>query len=440
MSLAMALAITFAIPRLWLYAFIAMAVFAAANVLFSRMVFAWVDRWLSTRRAREIFTAIIFAGSIGIQWANFTFNPAYNHHNSQGLSPAAQHRIHFVLTMAHRVKPLLVWLPPGLTESSLMDANRSAVNGFLGYTLACTAFAALFLAVFALRMATEFRGEIFSDAANAAPRETKKSAASATRLSDRPVTLTSASTGRTFAYGLPPVVLAVLGKEVIYLRRHMGILYGLIMPIVLVLLLASKMASRSNALWVFPAAVAYTMLAIGPLSYNSFGLEGAGAQFYFLAPVRMGEVVLAKNILSFGMALIEVVTVFGVVCYVASVPPLYVAIATLLWAVGTLVINATLGNRRSITTPKKINPQRMANRQASQVSGLISLGIVLASAAFAVVVFGLAYWLHLQWLLVPVFAVFAAAGVFIYRRDLRSLDAFAMEHREELFLELCKQE
>jgi ABC-2 type transport system permease protein len=140
------------------------------------------------------------------------------------------------------------------------------------------------------------------------------------------------------------------------------------------------------------------------------------------------------------MALIEVVTVFGVVCYVASVPPLYVAIATLLWAVGTLVINATLGNRRSITTPKKINPQRMANRQASQVSGLISLGIVLASAAFAVVVFGLAYWLHLQWLLVPVFAVFAAAGVFIYRRDLRSLDAFAMEHREELFLELCKQE
>ena len=53
--------------------------FAATNVFFSRMIFAWVDRWLSTRRAREVFTAIIFAASLGIQWANFTFNPAYNH-------------------------------------------------------------------------------------------------------------------------------------------------------------------------------------------------------------------------------------------------------------------------------------------------------------------------------------------------------------------------
>jgi hypothetical protein len=40
-----------------LYAFLALLVFAAANVLFNRMLFAWVDRWLSTRRAREIFTA-----------------------------------------------------------------------------------------------------------------------------------------------------------------------------------------------------------------------------------------------------------------------------------------------------------------------------------------------------------------------------------------------
>jgi ABC-2 type transport system permease protein len=440
MALAVALAITFALPELSLYAFIAMLVFAATNVLFSRMVFAWVDRWLSTRRAREIFTGLIFAGSIGIQWANFTFNPAYNHHHTGGISPATQQRLHFVLNLYRHAKPLLAWLPPGLTATSLLRAHASSLNGFLGYNVACAAFAAVFLAVFALRMATEFRGEIFSDAANATPRAARKTSTPAKPPSERLIALTPATDRGSPTFGLPPVVLAVLGKEVLYLRRHMGLLYGLIMPIVLVLLLASKMASRSNASWVFPAAVAYTMLAIGPLSYNAFGLEGPGAQFYFLAPVRLGDVVLAKNLLSFLMALIEVVTVLGVVCYVAAVPPAGIAIATLLWAMGTLVFNATFGNRRSITTPKKVNPQRMANRQASQVSAFISLGIVLGSTAIAAAIFGLAFWFRLQWLLVPIFAVFAAAGLFFYIHNLRRLDAFAMDHREQLFLELCKQE
>jgi ABC-2 type transport system permease protein len=207
-----------------------------------------------------------------------------------------------------------------------------------------------------------------------------------------------------------------------------------------VLFFANRLASRSNAFWVFPAAVAYTLLTIGPLSYNSFGLEGVGSQFYFLAPVHMSEVVLAKNILSFAMALIEVVTVFAIVSYATAVPTLQIAIATVLWAVGTLLVNATFGNRRSLSTPKKMDPQRMSRRQGSQVSAFISLGIVVAASAVATAVFGLAFWLHLQWLLIPVFAVFAAGGLFLYVRNLRLLDAFAMEHREELFLELCKQE
>jgi len=440
LSLAVAVAITFAIPELSLYAFIAMAVFAATNVLFSRMVFAWVDRWLSTRRAREIFTGLIFAFSIGIQWANFTFNPAYNHHHTHGMSAEAQQRIHFGLNLYHHAKPVLAILPPGLTATSLVQAHHSSLTGFMGYTLACALFAAVFLAVFALRMATEFRGENFSDAANATPRAAKKISASTKPSSDRLITVTTAAEGSDFTFGLPPVVLTVLGKEVLYLRRHMGLLYGLVMPIVLVLFFANRIAARSNAFWVFPAAVAYTLMTIGPLSYNSFGLEGVGSQFYFLAPVRMRDVVLAKNLLSFAMALVEVVTVFGIICYATAVPSLQITIATLLWAVGTLVVNAMFGNRRSISTPKKMDPQRMSRRQASQVSGFISLGIVAASSAIASAIFALAFWLNLQWLLIPVFAVFAAAGLFAYVRDLRSLDAFAMEHREELFLELCKQE
>jgi ABC-2 type transport system permease protein len=435
LSLTVAFAITFAIPELSLYAFIAMAIFAATNVLFSRMIFAWVDRWLSTRRAREIFSGITFALLIGVQWANFTFNPAYNRH-SDGMSPAAQQRLHFVANLYRHSEPVLGMLPPGLTTRSLVDAHQSAAAGFWGYTLACALFAAAFLAVFALRMATEFRGENFSDAANATTRvPTRAPAIKPSSDNIAPVAQASSPT-----FGLPPVVLAVLGKEVLYLRRHMGLLYGLIMPIVLVLFFANRIASRSNSFWVFPAAVGYTLLTIGPLSYNSFGLEGVGSQFYFLAPVRMSQVMLAKNILSFTMALIEVVTVFAIVCYATTVPSVQIAVATLLWAAGTLLVNATFGNRRSLSTPKKMDPQRMSRRQGSQVSAFISLGIVIAAAAIATAVFGLAFWLHMLWLLVPVLAVFAAIGLFVYVRNLRLLDAFAMEHREQLFLELCKQE
>jgi ABC-2 type transport system permease protein len=435
MSFAVAIGIGIAAPTLWLYALLALAVFATTNVLFSRMVFAWVDRWLSTRRAREVFTGLIFAGSLAIQWANFTFNPAYNHdhaNHAHGLSP--QH-IHFATTLYHRAQPLLAALPPELTTSSLIAANRSAATSFAAYTLDCVLFAALFLAVFALRMRTEFHGEALSDAASSVSRKaTKPSAAKLAHPSTAPSAITPANTLR-----VPPVIIIVLGKELLYVRRHMGILYGLIMPIFLVLIFAGKFASRSNSLWVFPTAVAYTLLAICPLSYNSFGFEAEGSQFYFLAPVRMRDILLAKNLFNFLMALVEIIIIFAIISYMAAMPSLQIAAASLLWAAGTLAINTIFGNRRSITTPKKANPQRMANKQTSQLSAFISLGVLTISAAIAAALFGICFWLHLQWALVPVFALFAAISIGVYIQSLGSLDQFALDHREEFFAVLCKQ-
>jgi ABC-2 type transport system permease protein len=78
------------------------------------MVFAWVDRWLSTRRAREIFTGLIFAFSIGIQYLNFAFNPAYNH--GHAYHHDISRRVTFMANLYHRAHPLLAWLPPELTR------------------------------------------------------------------------------------------------------------------------------------------------------------------------------------------------------------------------------------------------------------------------------------------------------------------------------------
>ncbi|HLI76553.1 MAG TPA: hypothetical protein VKV02_06365, partial [Acidobacteriaceae bacterium] len=87
MSAAIFVGITIDRPALWPYSLLACGSFALANVLFSRMIFAWVDRWLSTRRAREIFTALIFAASLLFQYVNVTYNPGFRHGGSHQVTP-----------------------------------------------------------------------------------------------------------------------------------------------------------------------------------------------------------------------------------------------------------------------------------------------------------------------------------------------------------------
>ena len=443
-SLAVAVGIGLAKPGLWLCALITMAVFAATNVLFSRMIFAWVDRWLSTRRAREVFTAIIFAGSLGIQWANFTFNPAYNHDRRTHAYAVSQQKFGFVGQLVVRVRPWLNPLPPELASTSLVKAKQASIGGFAGYTLAAALWAGLFLLVFALRMRTEFRGENLSDSAGAGTREA--TTAKVVRVSGSaavaPVGVVSqsgefavASRARVWA-----VIETVLGKEILYVRRNTGILYGLVMPIFLVLIFAGKFAARAgeSSIWVFPAAVAYTLLAICPLSYNSLGLEATGAQLYFIAPVRMRDILLAKNLLGSLMALAEIALIFVIISYMSGVPSLQTAVAAVFWAVGTLAVNMIFGNQRSITSPKRVDPQKTMRRQASQVSALIAMAVMMVSSGVAAGVFFLCFRMHSMWALVPVFAAFAAVGVWLYLQSLKTIDRFALDHREELLLELCK--
>jgi ABC-2 type transport system permease protein len=429
LSLSIAVGVTVAEPALWLYALIAMAVFAVVNAMFSRMIFAWVDRWLSTRRAREVLTACIFIFSLGFQYLNVKFNPAYNHHPHHAL-PAE--RIAHGIDYYNRAQPFWGPLPPGLTTSSMVAAQAGHVGLFALFTLGCAAFAVLFYGVFAWRMRVEFRGENLTDVANAVPKKAKASrVATVAAVSVAP----AAQRGRF----LPGTIAAVLGKELLQIRRNTGLFFGLLAPIFFVFLFAGKLAARNNSPWVFPLALVYVMMGLAPLSYNSFGLEGAGAQFYFMAPVRVRDVFFAKNLVGFLLAALDIAVTVGIIAYVAVLPDLSTLVAAILWAAGTLLLTTTLGNRRSVTTPKKIEAGRTASRQASQASALIAFGVLLGSAAVgAAILLPAMYW-GKQWVLLPVFLVFAAGAFFVYRWGLGSMDGFAMEHRERLFEELCKK-
>ncbi len=430
MSASIAVGIIVAAPNLWLYAIVALAIFAAANVLFSRMIFAWVDRWLATRRAREVFTGLIFAFSIAVQWANFTFNPAYSHGHASRISPQT---LALGLSIVHHVQPFLTWLPPQLIASALIAASKASMSVYSQLTLACLLYAIVFYTVFALRTRTEFRGENLSDAANSVAKPSKKLG-----TKSAVATLSTSTAPLRNPFGLSSPVIGILGKEFLYTRRHTGILYGLVMPIVVVLFVAFRFANHGNVTWVFPAVVAYCLLAVSNFSYNAFGLEGTGIQFYFLAPVRMRDVLFAKNIASFATALIEVVLIFLVVSFAAGVPQLDVALAAVLWAIATLLITTLVGNRRSLVAPKKVAVGKMASKQVSQLSALISMGILSGSIVIAAIPAAIAYSIHHTWVLVPFAMLYVVCAAFAYERSLRSIDSYALLHREELFAELCK--
>jgi ABC-2 type transport system permease protein len=431
MSLAIAVGVSIALPSLCFPALLALAIFAAANVLFTRMVFAWVDRWLSTRRAREVFTLLIFTVSIGFQWVNVRFNPAYNHHHRvHGLTPQ---RVTFAMNLYHRAHPLLVYLPPELTGSALLAIPQHRPLAYMGGVVGTALFAALFLAIFALRMRKEFRGEVLSDVANAvAPVRKSKTASSPAALRIRDGLQIEEARPLRSAVGV------VFAKELLYVRRNTGLLYSLIVPIVMVFLFAGRMSTRGNSLWILPAAIAYSLLSVMPLSYNSFGLEAGGAQFYFLAPVRLRDVFLAKNLLGVLLALIEIAVVLAVLVYIGSRPSLQMVVLTLLWAAAALLIGLTFGNLRSVSAPKRIEFSRAAGKQASQVSALLSMGVLLVAAGVGAGLFLAARLLHATWVLLPAFAALAILALLFYLFGLRHLERYAQDHREELFAELSK--
>jgi ABC-2 type transport system permease protein len=412
-------------PSLLPWSTLLLATFALANIFFTRMVLAWVDRWLSTRRARELLTAFILFASLGFQYINLNFNP--------GLQRSGHHANHlpFLLKAFHHIQPIAALLPPGLTATSIASFTQGRVLVAMGSLLGLIVFASLFLSIYAWRMHREFRGENLSELTKQPPvARTTPIVASSAHPS------LSAPKG---TFGLSPTIAACLQKEFIYVRRNTNQLYGFIAPIFMVFLFANRIGSTGRfGSFVFPVAVAYSILGVSVLSYNCLGMDGPGIQLYFLAPIRLRTVFLAKNLVGFLLNLIELVLIFAVISFVAHPPSLLITLATISWLFFATLTNGAIGNLRSLAAPKKIDLSKVSRKQTSQLSALIALGIVAACFGVGYAGVVLANYLKHPWLMVPIFLILATAAFIFYTQVLNSLDTTAANHREELSEELCK--
>jgi ABC-2 type transport system permease protein len=415
---AMAVGIGFAEPLLFLWAVVVLLAFAIVNILLGRMIFAWVERWLAQRRTREILGVLFFLIIISFQFIG-PLASRYGGKRAPGMTRVAE-----------QVLPVERLLPPGLAAAAIAQATQQAAValGALGL-LGVYAFA--FLALLHIRLRAQFRGENLSE--STAQRKTLARGQSA-RYAGWAVP------------GLPGPCAAILEKESRYLARSGPILFTLVMPVVILLIfrLTPGNSGKGGGFLVhapdlaFPVGAAYALLILTNLVYNNFGPDAAGVQFFFASPVRLREVLIAKNLAHSAVVGIEVVLVYLGVCFLYRPPAAGATLATLAGILFALPVNLSIGNLLSIYSPKKIDFGTFGRQKASGSTQLAAFGSQAALFGIAAVVVLASRIFGSIWLATILFLVLAAFAFLAYVLLLNRAEQMALDRREIMISELSR--
>ena len=176
--------------------FIVLAIYARMNIFLSRMIAVWMERWLATRRSREIFGVLMALFVVGIQFLNF------QRASSQAHAVRSSWLLHFLPASA----PICISCRPASPPTP--SFSRPSFLGLAQFA-ALLASTALFAAVFAIRLRKQFLGEYLSEGAvRSAP---ARSVFRAKTLPQPPAVMTApAQTARPV---FPPAIAACLRKE-----------------------------------------------------------------------------------------------------------------------------------------------------------------------------------------------------------------------------------
>jgi len=428
---AAAVGVGIAEPSLTPAAFLVLGVYAAMNIFFSRMIAVWLERWLATRRAREIFGALMALVIVGFQFLNF--NARHIAHSPNQTSN------NWLLTFLSGTYHFLNWLPPGFAaQSILLGAHPlTSLPTLLAEFAALLLWTAAFFAAFAFRLHKQFLGEYLAEGA---PRATPAPRIHPQPSVPAPAAVFNQQPATNNEQLFSPTVAACLRKEWVYLRGNGSQIISMLTPLIFVFLFARGMLAHHPA-YLLAGSVGYVLL--GPLAtlYNIFGADGAGTQLYLLAPVRLRDVILAKNIASLAWLILESALAWGLVSVLATAPiPFATQISTVFWIVFMLFANLALGTLRSIQAPRKIaiaQARRVRNPSASKTSGLIVLAILFGSMLLQLPVTLLCQHFHNPWLAAVIFAPLAAAAVAVYALLLSSADHLILTHRDTFAQDLC---
>jgi ABC-2 type transport system permease protein len=417
-SFGIVVGVSFRKPALFPWTLLVLLAFAAFNLLFMQMIFAWVERWLAQRRTREIMGILFVLLVLSFQ----LIGPLTGRYGRRA-RPEVQ-------KVVEVLAPVQGMLPPGLAADAIVQGIYPQWPvAFSSFTLLC-AFAALTGYGLHLRLLAQYRGENLNE-----------SAAASTLPRDRQLRL---------GWNLPGFatpVAAVFEKEVRYLLRSGPMLITLIMPIfaLLVFRLGAMNSGRRSVSFLtrapdlaFPLAAAYMLLMLTNLVYNAFGGDAGGIQFFYASPVSFRDIVLAKNLTHVSILAVELIVAWIAVAFLYGRPALDITVATLAGLLFAVPLNFAVGNVLSLYSPKRLDYSKFGGQRASQTTALVGLLLQLLVVGMGVSVFSIARYFGSSWIATLLLLVLAGVSLVVYRMILKRMDGLALERRETLVAALCR--
>jgi len=390
--------------------------FAALNVTVERLLGAWVEKLLAKRRSREIFFSLFILAMISLQFLN----------------PIMQRYGRTLLAAVRDWLPYL-WLLPssfaGDTVARAVEHQWAQAALKLG---ALAVYVALFTVLLWMRYSQLYSGEELSETAAPARREKR-------------AVIAPSDANETLGF-LPPQVLAVFRKELLYLKRNTFLFFGLLFPPMLILFFSVQFAGAhptalkkgvSSDLF-FPGMMAYLVLILIAPAYNNFAYEGKGIQTYFTSPTRFREILLAKNLVTVLLLFSEIVFCVALVGWRAGLPSTPVLCATLTGMIFSIVGQLTLANWSSLSFPRRMEFGKMQGQRNSGMSVLVLFGVQILFGGVSALILFSGRWTGSPWLPAEVFAVLALAAFAGYFSALDRFTELAEKKKEVLIDALCR--
>lgn len=413
-----AMLVATAVGRVELLPVMALAslLFVLVNVTLERLIGSWLERIFANRRAREVLVGLFVLSMVSM---NF-LNPALQKWGGRETQPNILHLI-----------PYFSWLPASLPGNAVDAASNGDFQG-LAFT-----FAGLLVWLGAtsgllwLRYKAQYLGEELSE--SGAPARAKRG--------NRRQAATTTLPGF-----LSPPVAGVMRKEFHYLTRNGFSFITLLLPPVMVVFFSMQFAGNNSMVKdhglppqaFFPAAMAYLILILLSPAYNSFAFEGRGIQSYFMAPVRMRDILVGKNLFLVCVVGLELTVSLGVLIWRIGFPGFPLLLSTVAAAAFAVMGQLTIANWSALSFPKKMEIGKMKGQRNSGVAVWTAFGAQILIGGIATVVMLAGGWFGKPWLPVVVFAGLTAAALGGYLASLDPLSILAERKKELLIETLCR--
>jgi ABC-2 type transport system permease protein len=384
------------------------------NLLLARMIFVWIEHWLSLRRSREVISLVFVLLMVCFQLAG----PMLGRYSRL---PAMQ-RFHVLA----RFIPLQRVLPPGLAAAVIEDAGQGRVSASVLSLLAFAGYTAAILLPLHLRLRQQYAGEIASSSGEGRPAVAPQSDGAMRRGWKLP-----------FASG---PVSAIFEKELHYFLRSGPMLFTMIMPGVMIIILwgGRKGFLNHQSGFLFPIGAAYCLLVMNNILYNSFGGDGGGIQLFLVSPISFRKIMAAKNLAQLVVLVAELVVLWLGVSFIYQKPNLNSLGLTFAWYLLAAPLNFSAGNLLSIYSPKRIDYSTFGRQRASESAIFVSLAVQLAGMGLGALAIFIGYHYAHVWIATLVLLALGMPSLIVYFVLLARIDRIAMSRRETMATELCR--